>query len=207
MKIGVDFDNTLVSYDRAFATVGKDVGLLPADFTGGKGAAKRRLCGEESSTPAWERLQGLVYGRYIDRAELYAGAAEFLQQCRRHGWQIYIVSHKTILANYDPQTNLHDSARGWMTRRGFFDQRRLGLGATQVFFEETREAKVRRIGELNCDIFIDDLPEVFRHADMPSGCRKILFCTEHSELGTERSGPFECAANWTEVSAAVFKRS
>jgi hypothetical protein len=207
MRIGVDFDNTLVSYDRAFATVGKDVGLLPADFTGGKGAAKRRLCGEESSTPAWERLQGLVYGRYIDRAELYAGAAEFLQQCRRRGWQIYIVSHKTIPAHYDSQTNLHDSARSWMTRRGFFDQRRLGFDTADVFFEITLDAKVRRIGQLNCDIFIDDLPKVFNHTAMPSSCRKILFCTEHSELGTAGFGAFECAANWTEVSAAVFQRS
>jgi hypothetical protein len=200
MRIGVDFDNTLVSYDRAFATVGKDAGLLPADFTGGKDAAKRWLCGERSSDPAWERLQGLVYGRYIDHAELYAGAAEFLRQCRQRGWQVYIVSHKTILAHQDPQTNLRDSARGWMKRRGFFDQGGFGLDAAQVFFEDTRDAKVRRIGELDCQIFVDDLPEVLGHADMPPACRKILFAAE-------RSGPFECAANWTEVCAAVFKRS
>jgi hypothetical protein len=34
MRIGIDFDNTLVSYDRAFALVGMEEGLLPADFVG-----------------------------------------------------------------------------------------------------------------------------------------------------------------------------
>ena len=201
MRIGVDFDNTLVSYDRAFAAVGKEEGLLPADFTGGKDAAKRRLYEERPDGYLWERLQGLVYGRRIDRAELYEGAAEFFRQCRERGGQVYIVSHKTVLAHHDPlRTNLRESALGWMKQQGFFDARGFGLDAGQVFFEDTRDAKVRRIGELDCQIFVDDLPEVLGHTDMPPACRKILFAAE-------RSGPFECAANWTEVCAAVFERS
>jgi hypothetical protein len=202
MRIGVDFDNTLVSYDRAFATVGKEEGLLPGDFVGGKDAAKRRLYRERPDGYLWERLQGLVYGRRIDRAELYEGAAAFFRQCRAQaGWQVYIISHKTLLAHHDPlRTNLRDSALGWMQRQGFFDESGFGLERSQVFFEDTRDAKVRRIGQLDCQIFVDDLPEVLGHVDMPAACRKILFCTEHS-------GPFECAANWTEVRAAVFQRS
>lgn len=201
MRIGVDFDNTLVSYDRAFAAVGKEEGLLPADFTGGKDAAKRRLCEERPDGYLWERLQGLVYGRRIDRAELYEGAAEFFRQSRERGGRVYIVSHKTVLAHHDPlRTNLRESALGWMKQQGFFDAHGFGLDTGQVFFEDTRDAKVRRIGELDCQIFVDDLPEVLGHADMPLACRKILFAGEHS-------GPFEYAANWTEVCAAVFQRS
>ena len=202
MRIGVDFDNTLVSYDRAFATVGKEAGLLPADFLGGKEAAKRALMRERPDGYSWERLQGLVYGRRIDAAELYEGATEFFRRCReRNGWQLYVISHKTLLAHHDPlQTDLRASALGWMQRQGFFDRGGFGFDATDVFFEDTRDAKVRRIGQLDCQIFIDDLPEVLGHADMPAGCRKILFSTEHS-------GPFERAANWTEVCAAVFQRS
>src|SRR5580704_14156866 len=147
MRIGVDFDNTLVSYDRAFATVGKEEGLLPGDFVGGKDAAKRRLYRERPDGYLWERLQGLVYGRRIDRAELYEGAAEFFRQCRAQaGWQVYIISHKTVLAHHDPlRTNLRDSAFGWMQRQGFFDARGFGLTRSQVFFEDSRDAKVRRI--------------------------------------------------------------
>lgn len=202
MRIGVDFDNTLVCYERAFAAVGKEAGLLPADFTGGKDAAKRWLCRERPDGYLWERLQGLVYGRRIDQAEVYEGAAEFFRRCRqRNGWQVYIVSHKTVLAHHDPlKTDLRESALGWMRRQGFFAKDGFGLDASRVFFEDTREAKVRRIGELDCQIFVDDHPEVLGHAAMPPGCRKILFSTEHS-------GPFERAANWTEVCAAVFQHS
>jgi hypothetical protein len=202
MRIGVDFDNTLVCYDRAFALVGKEAGLLPADFSGGKDAAKRFLYRERADGYLWERLQGLVYGQRIDRAEVYEGAAEFFRRCReRTGWQVYVVSHKTVLAHHDPfKTDLRESALGWMRRRGFFAPDGFGLEASRIFFEDTREAKVRRIGELDCQIFIDDLPEVLGHAAMPAGCRKILFATEHS-------GPFERAANWTEVCAAIFQRS
>jgi hypothetical protein len=202
MRIGIDFDNTLVSYDRAFATVGKEAGLLPPDFAGGKEATKHLLMRERPDGYLWERLQGLVYGRHIDHAELYQGAAEFFRRCaRQNGWEIYIVSHKTVLAHHDPlQTDLRESALGWMRRQGFFAKDGFGLDVGQVFFEDTRDAKVRRIGELDCRIFVDDLPEVLGHAAMPAGCRKILFATEHS-------GPFERAANWTEVCAAVFQRS
>jgi hypothetical protein len=202
MRIGVDFDNTLVCYDRAFATVGKEAGLLPADFTGGRDLAKRRLLRERPDGYLWEKLQGLVYGQRIDHAELYDGAAEFFRRCRREtGWQVYVVSHKTVLAHHDPlKTDLRASALGWMRRQGFFEPDGFGLDAHQVFFEDSRDAKVRRIGVLACEIFVDDHPEVLGHGDMPSGCRKILFATEHA-------GPFERAANWTEVCAAVFQRS
>jgi hypothetical protein len=199
MRIGVDFDNTLVCYDRAFAAVGREAGLLPADFAGGKEAVKRWLLRERPDGYLWERLQGRVYGRRIDCAEVYPGAAEFFRRCReRSGWQVYVVSHKTALAHHDPlRTDLRQSALGWMRRQGFFDIVGFGLDASRVFFEDTRDAKVRRIAELDCQIFVDDHPEVLGHAAMPAGCRKILFATEHS-------GPFERAANWNEVCAAVF---
>ena len=32
MKIGIDFDNTLVNYELAFAKVGKEEGFLPGEF-------------------------------------------------------------------------------------------------------------------------------------------------------------------------------
>jgi len=202
MRIGVDFDNTLVCYDRAFAAVGREAGLLPADFTGGKDAVKCRLLRERPDGYLWEKLQGLVYGQLIDRGEVYQGVDEFFRRCReQNGWQVYVVSHKTVLAHHDPlRTDLRESALGWMRRQGFFAKDGFGLDATRVFFEDTRDAKVRRIGALDCQIFVDDLPEVLEHAAMPAGCRKILFSTEHS-------GPFERAATWTEVCAAVFQRS
>ena len=41
MRIGLDFDNTLVSYDRAFLEVGREERMLPGDFAGAKEAVHK----------------------------------------------------------------------------------------------------------------------------------------------------------------------
>ena len=43
MRIGIDLDNTLICYDRAFQRVAREEGLLPASFEGNKAAVKRAL--------------------------------------------------------------------------------------------------------------------------------------------------------------------
>ncbi len=203
MRIGIDFDNTLVSYERAFSAVGREKALLPPDFAGGKEEVKAFLLKRSGGDPfPWEKLQGLVYGRMIERAELFEGVAEFLLLCsRRKDIEVFIVSHKTPEAHHDPvRTNLRNAAIAWMRARHFFDQDRFGLKIENVFFEGTRDEKIWRIAALACDIFIDDLPEVLEHADMPKLCRKILF---RGEVG----GPFECATTWYDIRDAVFSRS
>ncbi|EMO64796.1 hypothetical protein LEP1GSC133_0073, partial [Leptospira borgpetersenii serovar Pomona str. 200901868] len=34
MKIGIDLDNTIISYDKSFAFVGKKIGLIPENWFG-----------------------------------------------------------------------------------------------------------------------------------------------------------------------------
>ena len=82
MRVGIDLDNTLISYDQAFQRVGKEEGLLPASFEGNKAAVKRALLAERPDGLLWESLQGLVYGRRIDAAVLFDGVAGFLEACR-----------------------------------------------------------------------------------------------------------------------------
>ena len=36
MKIGIDLDNTIISYDNAFLNVAKKIGLIDQDFQGSK---------------------------------------------------------------------------------------------------------------------------------------------------------------------------
>jgi hypothetical protein len=202
MRIGIDFDNTLVSYERAFAEVGREEGLLPPGFTGGKAAAKHWLLAERPDGRLWETLQGLVYGRRIDRAELFDGVAAFLQGCRARGdVEVAVVSHKTERAHHDPQaTDLRACALRFMDERGFFTPDGFALDRGLIHFEGTREDKVRRIAALGCAIFIDDLAEVLAHPEMPAGCRKILF-------RGEETGPFERAATWDDIRHAVLAHS
>jgi hypothetical protein len=199
MRIGIDLDNTLICYDQAFQRVGKEEGLLPASFEGNKAAVKRALLAERPDGLLWETLQGLVYGRRIDAAMLFDGASRFLQLSRERADIVAIISHKTERAHHDPAlTDLRVAALQWMEGNRFFDAKGLGLERDHVFFEGTREDKVRRISALRCDVFVDDLAEVLSHAEMPATCRKILF-------GGERQPGFEQYASWDEVCDAVFR--
>jgi hypothetical protein len=199
MRIGIDFDNTLVNYDLAFALVGREEGLLPADMVGDKQAVKAWLMSERPDGYLWEKLQGIVYGRRIASAELYEGVGEFFGVCRQaEGVDVYIISHKTVLAHHD-DANLRDCAVQWMVRHGFFESAGFGLRPENVFFEDTREDKVRRICALECDVFIDDLPDVLLHPQMPVTCRKILFRGKSQDA-------IELAASWNDIRHAIFGR-
>jgi hypothetical protein len=200
MRIGLDLDNTLICYDQAFLRVGKEEGILPASFAGNKAAVKRALLVERPDGSLWEGLQGLVYGRRIDAATLFDGVTEFLGRCRNRADIVAIVSHKTERAHYDPKTDLRVAALQWMESRQFFDTSGLGLERGNVYFEGTRDDKVRRIRDLGCDVFVDDLAEVLIHGGMPAACRKILF-------GSDPQIGFEQYASWHEVCDALFPSS
>ncbi len=198
MRIGLDLDNTLICYDQAFIEVGKDEGLLPASFQGNKSAVKRALLAERPDGLLWQTLQGLVYGRRIDAAVLFEGVPDFLALCRERGADVLVVSHKTELAHHDPlSTNLRQAALCWMDRRGLFGA--AALERHNVHFEATREDKVRRIGALGCELFVDDLAEVLTDGGMPAGCRRILF-------GNDPHDGLERCPTWRDVSDAVFLR-
>jgi hypothetical protein len=199
MRFGIDLDNTLICYDQAFARVGKEEGLLPSAFEGNKAAVKRTLLAARPDGYLWESLQGLVYGRRIDAAMLFDGVAKFLEACRAGGDVVAIISHKTEHAHHDPGlTDLRAAAFHWMESNRFFDTAGLGLDRDSVYFEGTRDDKVRRIRALECDVFVDDLAEVLGHTDMPAACRKILF-------GSDRQTEFEQYATWDEVRDALFR--
>ena len=201
MKIGLDLDNTLICYDDAFQRVGREEGLLPPSFSGNKVTVKQVLHDERPDGYLWQRLQGLVYGRRIDAARLFDGVPAFLAECRDRGHEVVIVSHKTEFAHYDPlRTDLRVAALRFMEDQGFFAAEGLGLARDGVYFEGTREGKVKRIAELGCEVFVDDLVEVLAHAGMQAGCRKILF-------GQDPDHDFEQYTSWDDVRAALFRPS
>jgi hypothetical protein len=173
--VGIDFDNTLVTYDRLMHQTAVERGLIDARTPANKREVRDRIRRLPDGEVEWQKLQGLVYGPLMPRAELIAGAARFVQACREHGWPIYVVSHKTEFAGYDDtRTNLRDAARAWMWANGFFDGGGFGLQPGDVFFEGTREDKVARIRALGCTHFIDDLEEVFCEPTFPSGTERLL---------------------------------
>lgn len=199
MRIGIDFDNTLIDYDRVFLDAARERGLVGADLQGSKREVRDAIRLLPDGELAWQRLQGHVYGAGIGGAVLFEGAGEFLRECRARGLDLFVVSHKTRYGHLDPtRVDLRQAALGWMKGQGFFAADGFGLDPRHVFFEETRAAKLARIAALGCTHFIDDLEEVFADPDFPPGVRGILFAS------TAIACPEIVCPEWRDVARAVF---
>ncbi len=203
MRVGIDFDNTLVCYDDVFLKTALANKLLPADFSGNKQDVRDSIR-QASGDWAWTELQAEVYGRRMAEARMIEGAAEFVAACRDSGAPVHIVSHKTQFAAADPGgADLRAVALDWMNANGFFRPDGLGLSRADVFFESTREEKCRRIAALGCTHFIDDLEEVFNEPGFPKGVQSFLL---HRGEGEKPHGPFVAMSGWPAITEAVFAR-
>lgn len=195
LRIGIDFDNTLTYCDPLFDRAAREWGLLTGDAPSGKEALRDRLrAGGQEQT--WVELQGYVYGVLLLEAPVFPGAKEFVVFCRREGIPVHVVSHKTRTAVRGPRHDLHKSAWQWLERRGFFDTD--GLLRENIFFEMERWSKLRRIADLGCTHFIDDLEEIFAEPEFPEGVKKWLFCPVKAQVPG-----IETFASWDAISGRL----
>ena len=196
MRIGIDFDNTIVSYDALFHKVACEQGLVPPDTPLSKVAVRDHLrrIGREDS---WTEMQGYVYGARMVEAFAYEGAIEFMQRAAGAGHSIAIISHKTRHPFLGPRYDLHAAARAWIERHLQRDGAAL-LSPDDVFFEVTKEAKLARISAWRCEAFIDDLPEILLAAGFPPETARLLFDPEnhHSAAAPEGMPRFQ---SWGQI--------
>lgn len=180
MHIGLDFDNTIVTYDRLFHGAALERGLIAAGVPKSKRAVRdaiRLLPGGES---AWTELQGVVYGRRMAEAEAAPGVEAFLAACSDAGVRVSIISHKTEFPALGARVNLRDAARAWLAARGLLA--RHGIAAADVLFLGTLAEKLAAIAARACTHFVDDLVEVLGHPAFPPGVERILYAPAGGEL-------------------------
>jgi hypothetical protein len=173
MRIGLDFDNTIVCYDDVFWRAARERELIPEDVPQTKGGVRDwlREAGREDD---WTELQGYIYGARMELASPFPGVREFLGKAREAGCEVRIVSHKTRHPYRGPKYDLHTAALRWLEQQGFLDGT-LGLERGKVFLELTKDDKLARIGALACDYFVDDLPELLGEASFPGATARVLF--------------------------------
>lgn len=199
-RIGIDLDNTLISYEDVFCAYARARGLVPPEFCGGKDEVRDAIRAGADGELAWQQLQGAVYGKGVREAVLFDGADAFLRRARDLGREIVIVSHKTVFGHYDPdRINLREAALAWMRERGFFSSAAFGISPDKVWFTATRAEKIAAIRELAVDCFIDDLPEVLGHPDFPPEIMGVLFTR-----GGATASSYPCAAaHWRDIAEMV----
>ena len=173
MRIGIDFDNTIVSYDSLFHMVAVEQGVIPADLPQTK-LAVRDYLRRQRQEDIWTEMQGYVYGARMDEAAAFPGVFDFLRWAGGRGIAISLISHKTRHPFIGPKYDLHQAARLWVEHH-LKDGPRPLVRAEDVHFELTKEEKLRRIEAVRCDYYIDDLPEILLAKEFPSETRRILF--------------------------------
>ena len=94
MLLGLDFDNTLVSYDKLFHKLAIEKGIIDEHFLIDKIAIRNHLR-ESGRDELFTLLQGEVYGLRILEAEPAEGMVEALCKLRERGIEMVLVSHKT----------------------------------------------------------------------------------------------------------------
>lgn len=195
--IGLDFDNTLVSYDDLLAKLLNELGWA-GDVTG-KRAIRDAVRASPVGDLGWQRLQGMIYGHRMKEAKIILGVPEFLHACQQNGTTVKIVSHKTEFAGIDPtHTPLRKAALSWMADHGFFA--RYGIRPENIIFSSTKAEKIANIGRALVSIFVDDLEEILGDPDFPEGVRRILFAPE----GDAPLGPYQIQRSFEDIRVEIF---
>ena len=193
MHIGLDFDNTIVSYDALFHKVAREGGWVTDAVPVSKVSVRDHLrsIGQE---PVWTEMQGYVYGARMDEAAAYPGLHDCLVWAREQGIPVSIVSHKTKYPFLGKQYDLHQAARHWIETH-LTDASGPLVRPDSIYFEITKESKVKRIADIRCSVYVDDLPEILLATEFPVSASRILFDPDghHVDQDLFRAG------HWSDV--------
>jgi len=98
-----------------------------------------------------------------------------------------------------PKHDMHAAARGFLAARGLVGDGASQIDPAKVFFELTKEDKVARAAELQCEVFVDDLPEILAMPGFPDGMRRILFDPENQFEDSN----FQRSSSWAGITAGL----
>ena len=184
MIIGLDFDNTIVCHDRSIKEIAKKYFDLPRTLILTKENVRDHLRSTNREGD-WTIMQGIIYGPGMIHAVPENGVISCLKHCNEMGHSLKIISHRSKFPYAGDKHDLHMYGREWI--RNYLQKAGLFKGKNEIFFCETKKEKLRKIEELKCDIFVDDLPEILKSPDFPKTTKKVLYdsqCSNNSEGST-----------------------
>tara|TARA_Y100000589_G_C27117103_1_gene614722 strand:+ start:711 stop:1337 length:627 start_codon:yes stop_codon:yes gene_type:complete len=196
LKIGFDFDNTLVNYDNIFYELASEKGLINQNIKKNK-VSVRNYLREIGREKDFTLMQGEIYGKKILEIKPCPELIKVLKKLICDGHEIFIISHKTKTPFIGPKYDLHEAATKWLETNKFFYKDWVNFNPANVYFEETLSKKIERISNLNCDVFIDDLPEVLSKLE-----KEILGIHYLYDQKFIQSG-FCAISNWKELISII----
>ena len=108
MRIGIDFDNTIITYDEVFRAAAQARGLIEKDFGGSKQAVRDAIRLLPDGELAWQRLQGQVYGTGHRRRQpcSTASIASCAAAARRARWSSSSATRPSSATTIPTRVNL-----------------------------------------------------------------------------------------------------
>ena len=200
MIIGIDFDNTIINYDKVFGSVALETQIISNTNLKSKLDVKTSLI-SSGNEEAWTKLQGIVYGSHIMRAEPYENFSDAFVSLLNAGHKLKIISHKTQYPFIGEQVNLRTAAMMWLTEKEVVGTGNKKIPKSDVFFCDTIVDKVAMQKKQGCDVFIDDLPKVLRL--MKPQINRVLF-DPTSEIHANEE--FTILRNWCDIEAVLDDR-
>ena len=181
--IGLDFDNTLITYDELFYKLSLEKNLIKENFSQNKIAIRDylRSKGEEEK---FTLLQGEVYGLRIEEAKPAQNMIQTLYYLKQKGYKFEIVSHKTKKPYAGPPYDLRKAAMKWLEKNNFFNHKFLNLSKNDIYFAETKTEKINKINQSKFDYYIDDLPDILERLDL--NIKGILYCPNNGKSNKEK---------------------
>ena len=162
-RIGLDLDNTIIDYSKAFPVIAKTLGL-PASFRR-RDEIRDRLRVSPPHDFEWQEFQALLYTKGLEYARPASGLEQFLGECSSLGVRVFIVSHKT---GRTPEAfgahDLHAPAMNWLVVNNVVPN---FVADTDVYFCPTQVEKIQTINDVDVEVFVDDLSEILTDSGLP----------------------------------------
>ena len=198
MRIGLDFDNTIVCYDKAISLLAEELFVLPNEIARTKLGLRDYLRAEGRESD-WTAFQGQLYGPGMRYAEPFEEAVSTMKKLMADGHELIIVSHRSRWPYAGRRYDLHEAAKVWIESHlqtsGLFKDI-----AHAAYFLETKEQKLNKISDLGCEVFLDDLPEILSSPKFPDSTLGLLFRPD-SQDDLERND--STVSSWKDFSLLI----
>lgn len=169
INVGIDLDNTIISYNNSFLRLAKKYNLSKTRSLN-KNIIKKNII-KKFGMSEWTRCQGEIYGKEILINNSHKDVKKNLIFLKKK-FNIFLISHRSKYPYLGKKINLHERAIQWLNKKKFLGENEI-FTKKKVFFETSLQKKIERINKLNCKIFIDDLSLVLKK--LPRSTSKIHF--------------------------------
>ena len=143
----------------------------------------------------YTNMQGEIYGVEIKNADPADGLIETLRKLKTSGVKMKLISHKTKYPYEGPKHDLQEAAKKWLRDKKISYGAEALIDEKDVYFEETKDRKLMRIEEQECDYFIDDLQEIIDI--LPKGIKGIHY--DQKEYSAGKKDGIIRVSSWKEV--------